>query len=62
MMEPELKALLERANEWVRNASRRHRAEMKAAQRASFIRAMTTPCEHGVLDFETCPDCLQKYT
>lgn len=33
------------------------RAKMKAAQRASFIRSMTTPCEHGVLDFEQCGDC-----
>lgn len=30
------------------------------AQRQSFIRAMTTPCEHGVLDFEQCPDCLRR--
>lgn len=27
------------------------------AQRQSFVRGMTTPCEHGVLDFEQCPDC-----
>lgn len=27
------------------------------AQRESFIRGMTTPCEHGVLDFEQCPQC-----
>lgn len=26
-------------------------------QRASWVRAFTTPCEHGVLDFEQCPDC-----
>ena len=26
-------------------------------QRKSFIRGMTTPCEHGVLDFEQCPQC-----
>lgn len=30
---------------------------MMEAQKESFIRAMATPCEHGVLDFETCPDC-----
>lgn len=29
----------------------------RAAQRASFIRGMTTPCEHGVFDFEQCGDC-----
>lgn len=34
-------------------------AEKKAhddAQRASWARGMG-PCEHGVYDFETCPDC-----
>ena len=30
------------------------------AQRESFIRGMTTPCEHGVLDFEQCGDCMSK--
>ena len=32
-------------------------AEHRRLQRESFIRGMTTPCEHGVLDFEQCPDC-----
>ena len=35
------------------------RAE-RVAQRESFIRAMA-PCEHGDPDWETCPECLQKY-
>lgn len=26
-------------------------------QRESWVRAMTTPCEHGELDFEQCPEC-----
>lgn len=26
-------------------------------QQESWVRGMTTGCEHGVLDFETCPDC-----
>lgn len=30
---------------------------MEDKQRKSFVRAMTTPCEHGVLDFEQCPKC-----
>jgi hypothetical protein len=30
---------------------------MYEKQRQSFVRAMTTPCEHGVLDFEQCPEC-----
>lgn len=29
----------------------------RQAQRESFVRGMTTPCEHGVLDFEQCGDC-----
>lgn len=29
----------------------------REAQRASYVRGMTTGCEHGVLDFEQCPDC-----
>lgn len=33
------------------------RQDMIAKQRASFILGMTTPCEHGVLDFEQCGDC-----
>lgn len=28
------------------------------AQRQSWLRAFTTPCEHGELDFEQCPECL----
>jgi len=27
------------------------------AQRQSWVRAFTTPCEHGELDFEQCPEC-----
>ena len=34
---------------------------MYEAQRQSFIRAMA-PCEHGDPDWETCPQCLSKYT
>lgn len=33
------------------------REAMMQAQRASWVRGMTTPCEHGVVDFEQCPDC-----
>ena len=32
------------------------REAMHQAQRESFVRAMQ-PCEHGVADFEQCPDC-----
>jgi hypothetical protein len=30
---------------------------MWQAQKQSMVRAMTTGCEHGVLDFEDCPQC-----
>jgi Spy/CpxP family protein refolding chaperone len=33
------------------------RQQMLEEQRKSFVRGMTTPCEHGILDFETCPKC-----
>jgi hypothetical protein len=33
------------------------KAAMWKAQRESFARGMNTPCEHGELDFEQCPDC-----
>lgn len=56
-MSPELAAALIRAKDWWDNASSEQRADMRKAQRESFIRGMTTPCEHGVLDFEQCPDC-----
>ena len=53
----DIEAALERAREWVRTATPEQKAEMARKQRESFIRAMTTPCEHGVLDFEQCPEC-----
>jgi len=33
------------------------RAAHLEAQRASWVRGMITPCEHGVLDFEDCGEC-----
>jgi hypothetical protein len=32
-------------------------ADMWRKQRESWVRAFTTPCEHGELDFEQCPEC-----
>lgn len=29
----------------------------RQAQRESWVRGMTTPCEHGVRDFEQCGEC-----
>lgn len=36
------------------------KAEHRRKQRVSFIRGMTTPCDHGVLDFEECAECRAK--
>lgn len=59
-MTPELEAALEGARHWWDNATPQQRAEMIAAQRESFIRAMG-PCEHGNYDWETCSQCLQEF-
>lgn len=31
------------------------------AQRQSWVRGMTTPCEHGELDFEQCQECRSQH-
>lgn len=36
------------------------KAAMYQAQRESWLRGMTQGCEHGVLDFEQCPQCRSK--
>ena len=54
---PELAALIEKARDWEANATPEEKEAMHEAQRKSWIRGMTTPCEHGVLDFESCPEC-----
>jgi hypothetical protein len=50
-------ALLKRAKQRYDAMSPEEQAAMWDAQRKSFVRAMTTPCEHGILDFEDCEDC-----
>jgi hypothetical protein len=57
MSEPTLYDRIQQAAEWHKNATPAERKAMMKAQRESFVRAMTTPCEHGVLDFEQCGDC-----
>lgn len=52
-----LNRLLADAKRQVANMTPKQREEMFARQRESFVRAMTTPCEHGELDFEQCPQC-----
>jgi hypothetical protein len=53
-----LDAKMRKVADWWRSASLDERMAMHKAQRESFARAMA-PCEHGVADWETCPDCLQ---
>ena len=49
-----LDELIERARQHVKTP------EEIEAQRQSWVRAMTTGCHHGVLDFETCPHCAEE--
>jgi hypothetical protein len=56
-MTDELKQAIADARARYEAMSPEAKAEMWRKQRESFIRAMTTPCEHGVLDFEQCPQC-----
>lgn len=51
--------LLRRAREMVDAMTPEQRAAMHEAQLASFLRSME-PCEHGIRDWETCPDCRGK--
>lgn len=53
----ELDKLLEQAKRHMARMSPEDRRKMYEEQKQSFVRAFTTPCEHGVLDFETCPKC-----
>lgn len=53
----ELDKLLEQAKRHLARMSPEDRRKMYEEQKQSFVRALTTPCEHGVLDFETCPKC-----
>jgi len=54
---PRLQDLVERANARLAAMTQEERASHDKAQRENYVRAFTTPCEHGVLDFEQCPDC-----
>lgn len=59
-MSPELRQALDRANRAYAAMTPEQRAEMWRKQRESFIRGMTTPCEHGELDFEQCAQCRRE--
>ena len=52
-MSPELTAALERIKGYVMSP------EEVEAQRQSWVRAFA-PCEHGEVDFETCPGCIER--
>lgn len=59
-MDPKLKDAIAAAREWERTATSEEKAAMRQAQRESWIRAFA-PCEHGVRDWETCPECRAGY-
>ncbi|KDR87696.1 MULTISPECIES: hypothetical protein [Agrobacterium] len=49
--------LIDAAKDRVETMTQAEREEMYRRQRSNFVRAMTTPCEHGELDFEQCSMC-----
>lgn len=53
----DINKLLADAKERVAKMTPEEREKMFNEQRKSWVRGMTTGCEHGVLDFEQCPDC-----
>ena len=55
-MDHELADLLRASRVKIAAMSPAEYAAMIEAQRQSFARAMA-PCEHGIVDWETCPDC-----
>ncbi|TCM56197.1 hypothetical protein C8J36_103569 [Rhizobium sp. PP-F2F-G48] len=54
---PRLERLLAAAKAQIEKMTEAEIDAMLAAQRESWVRGMTTTCEHGVLDFEQCCDC-----
>lgn len=56
MSEMTLDELIARSKERVAAMSPVEYAAMIEAQRQSWVRAMA-PCEHGIRDWEDCPDC-----
>jgi hypothetical protein len=53
----ELDKLLEQAKQRMARMSPEARRAMYEEQKKSLARALSTPCEHGGLDFEQCPAC-----
>lgn len=56
----DLQKMIEDAKARVAAMPEADREEMWRKQRESFVRSMTTPCEHGELDFEQCAKCRQE--
>lgn len=53
----ELKRWIAKARDAIAKLTPEQYALLVEEQRKSFVRGMTTKCEHGVTDFEQCPDC-----
>jgi hypothetical protein len=56
MAEDKLRELVAKANARYDAMTPEEKRAHDEAQRASFVRAFA-PCEHGRIDFETCPKC-----
>lgn len=57
MTEAEFKSLVGEARARYDALSPDEKREHDEAQRQSWVRGMTTRCEHGEVDFEQCPKC-----
>ena len=53
----DINKLLAEAKERVDRMTPEQREAMFVEQRKSWARGMTARCEHGLVDFEQCPDC-----
>lgn len=52
-----LSEMMERAKRAYADMTPQEKKAHDDAQRASWVRGMTARCEHGIVDFEQCPDC-----
>lgn len=53
----DINKLLAEAKARVDRMTPEQREAMRAEQQKSWVRGMTARCEHGLVDFEQCPDC-----
>lgn len=60
MSDFDLKAAADAARKRLEALSPEEQQRHWDAQRASFVRGMSTPCEHGMLDFEDCEQCRNR--